>query len=73
MADEMGDPDGLAYGVVVDRLESGDWWHGHLVAGEHPGSRAIAGRMEVIAQRHQAPLLGPETDVLVTHDASFST
>jgi hypothetical protein len=44
MADEMGDPDGLAYGVVIDRLESGDWWHGSLVRSDLEYHSALLGR-----------------------------
>jgi hypothetical protein len=43
-ADETGDPDGLSYGVVIDRLGSGEWWHGHLVRSDLEYHSALLGR-----------------------------
>lgn len=40
----MDHQDSLAYGVVVKRLEDGDWWHGHIVRGDLEYHSELLGR-----------------------------
>jgi hypothetical protein len=40
----MANQESLSYGVIVTRLENGDWWHGHIVRSDWECDCGLLGR-----------------------------